>query len=529
MTTTKRLAMTTKRLATRTKRPDLVTKRLTTRTKRLVLRSGALLTLAGRFTAAASPVLGLPNRLVRVMGAVYVFTMPFVQTPPALEPAYTSDRVLRGYLARVLPRDVLAAIEPQLTRVGELAAGPLYDLLLADLKAEPRLTQWDAWGHRVDRDRAHAALEGDGARHRRRRARRDGVRAQARRALARPPVRARLPPRPDHGRLLVPARDDRRRGEDARLDRGNTRLIDRALPRLTSRDPATAWTSGQWMTERTGGSDVAIAETVARHEAGGRLPPLRHQVVHERRRPRRWRSRSRGPKGTRRAERGSRSSTSSSATTTAAMNGIPVNRLKDKLGTRMVPTAELTLDGARGDRRRRGRRTASRTSRRCSTITRTWNAVCAVSGMRTRSRSRATTPGGASRSARRSATSRCTPTRSPGCRPSTRARSTSRSARSSCSGGKRRGRSRRTRRSSCGCSRRSRSSRPASKRCSWRARRSRRSAARATSRTRGCRGSCATRRCCRSGKGRRTCSRSTCCARSRRTARPRRHRGVVKT
>ena len=30
-----------------------------------------------------------------------------------------------------------------------------------------------------------------------------------------------------------------------------------------------------------------------------------------------------------------------------AMNGIAVNRLKDKLGTRMVPTAELTLDGAR--------------------------------------------------------------------------------------------------------------------------------------------------------------------------------------
>ena len=27
------------------------------------------------------------------------------------------------------------------------------------------------------------------------------------------------------------------------------------------------------------------------------------------------------------------------------MNGIQVNRLKEKLGTRMVPTAELTLDG----------------------------------------------------------------------------------------------------------------------------------------------------------------------------------------
>src|SRR6202034_4193167 len=47
---------------------------------------------------------------------------------------------------------------------------------------------------------------------------------------------------------------------------GNREIVDRALPRLLSRDPARAWTSGQWMTERTGGSDVAISETVARKD-----------------------------------------------------------------------------------------------------------------------------------------------------------------------------------------------------------------------------------------------------------------------
>merc|ERR1719453_695206 len=31
----------------------------------------------------------------------------------------------------------------------------------------------------------------------------------------------------------------------------------RAMPHLTSRDPANFWTSGQWMTEMAGGSDVA--------------------------------------------------------------------------------------------------------------------------------------------------------------------------------------------------------------------------------------------------------------------------------
>src|SRR5690606_8957647 len=49
---------------------------------------------------------------------------------------------------------------------------------------------------------------------------------------------------------------------------GNGPLIHRAVSRLTSRDPARFWTSGQWMTEAIGGSDVGLAETVARQRAG---------------------------------------------------------------------------------------------------------------------------------------------------------------------------------------------------------------------------------------------------------------------
>jgi acyl-CoA dehydrogenase len=52
------------------------------------------------------------------------------------------------------------------------------------------------------------------------------------------------------------------------LVHGDRDLVDRAVPRLTSRDPAHAWTSGQWMTERPGGSDVGLSETVAREEGG---------------------------------------------------------------------------------------------------------------------------------------------------------------------------------------------------------------------------------------------------------------------
>lgn len=48
------------------------------------------------------------------------------------------------------------------------------------------------------------------------------------------------------------------------LDASNKAVLESAYARLTSRDPTVAWTSGQWMTERTGGSDVSGTETRAR-------------------------------------------------------------------------------------------------------------------------------------------------------------------------------------------------------------------------------------------------------------------------
>jgi hypothetical protein len=64
-----------------------------------------------------------------------------------------------------------------------------------------------------------------------------------------------------------------------------------------------------------------------------------------------------------------------------AMNGIRVARLKDKLGTRKVPTAELLLDKARarlvGEAANGVRQIVP-----MLTMTRTWNSVCAAASMR---------------------------------------------------------------------------------------------------------------------------------------------------
>ena len=63
------------------------------------------------------------------------------------------------------------------------------------------------------------------------------------------------------------------------------------------------------------------------------------------------------------------------------LNGIRVERLKDKLGTRKVPTAELLLEGTRAELVA-GTTGGTRAIEPMLRITRTWNSVCAASIMR---------------------------------------------------------------------------------------------------------------------------------------------------
>jgi acyl-CoA dehydrogenase len=163
------------------------------------------------------------------------------------------------------------------------------------------------------------------------------------------------------------------------LHGGNQALIERAVPRLTSRDPERFWTSGQWMTESSGGSDVGLGSTEARLQDGawrlhGRkwfTSAATSQMALALARPQ---GNPAGGKGlalfyveTRRAD--------------GSANGFTVNRLKDKLGTRKLPTAELELDGMLaipvGPLRDGVRAMAPMLN-----ITRTWNAVSAASLLR---------------------------------------------------------------------------------------------------------------------------------------------------
>jgi alkylation response protein AidB-like acyl-CoA dehydrogenase len=269
---------------------------------------------------------------------------PFNQSAPQLGNQYDDDRVLRSYLRRALPPDVLAAVEPALREMGELAGGELYTLQLADRLNEPTLTQWDAWGERIDRIDVTTVW-----RRAERLAAEFGVVAAAYECaygrFARPyqfALAYLFHPSTDVYTCPLAMTDGAAR---TLILSGNQPLIDRAVPHLTSRDPATFWTSGQWMTESTGGSDVGASETIACYERddGWRLygrkwftSATTSQMALTLARPE-----GNGPGG-----RGLALFYLELRDEAGRLNGITVNRLKDKLGTRKVPTAELMLDGA---------------------------------------------------------------------------------------------------------------------------------------------------------------------------------------
>ncbi len=302
--------------------------------------------------------------------------MAFHQSPPRLGNPY-DDALLRGWLSRHLPVDALASIEPELAELGALSLD-LARQQQEERLDEPRLVQWDAWGHRVDRIEVSALWK-------------RAARVAAEKGLVASAYERKLG---EHARvhqffmvyLVEPSwsvyscplamTDGAAR---TLLASGNKALIERAVPRLTSRDPELAWTSGQWMTERTGGSDVAISQTVAREEGGRyRLHGTKWFTSATTSQMALTLAR---PEGNPPGGSGLALFYVETRDEAGALNGIRIHRLKDKLGTRSVPTAELDLEGALAVPVA-GLRDGIKNITPMLGITRTWNAVCAVSGMR---------------------------------------------------------------------------------------------------------------------------------------------------
>ena len=261
----------------------------------------------------------------------------FYQEPPRLTNTFEADAALRETLERLFPAEVHARLRPLWHELGEAAAGPLLALARQAQAEPPRHVPYDAWGRRIDEVHVSPAWK----------------------QLQREAVR--------WGLAAVPYENDL--GSLARLHQfalldifapssaiytcylamtdGTVRTLlendagavaARVVPRLTSRDPNEAWTSGQWMTERSGGSDVSGTETVARcgDDGAWRLwgtkwftSAVTSEIALTLARPEGALAGSAGLSlfylELRRPDGG--------------LNGIEILRLKDKLGTRALPTA----------------------------------------------------------------------------------------------------------------------------------------------------------------------------------------------
>src|SRR5437762_1962634 len=302
----------------------------------------------------------------------------FVQEQPRLGNQYDDDAMLRSYLRWRLPAKLLAQVEPDLQRLGHRAAT---DILALGEEAEaspPRHVPYDAWGRRVDRiETSDAWHELD------RISATEGIVATAyERAHG---VNSRID---QFVRLYLFAPSSALYSCPLAMTDGAARFLEvhgddatrATFAHLTSRDPRQFWTSGQWMTERTGGSDVGSTSTIAKCEAGDdyRLHGSKWFTSATTSQVAMTLARIEG------APEGSHGLSVFLITlrdTDGRLRNIRVDRLKDKLGTRALPTAELTLEGTPAQLVG-GAGDGVRKIATLFNVTRVYNAVAAVAGMR---------------------------------------------------------------------------------------------------------------------------------------------------
>jgi acyl-CoA dehydrogenase len=261
---------------------------------------------------------------------------------------YAGDRGLRDLLALYLAPNDLSRLEPHFDRLGALAGGRLDELARVADKHPPVLHARDRFGRDEDWIDYHSSYRemesiafGDFQFH-----------AMSHRAgtlgMDRPlPAVAKyalqyLFVQAEFGLMCPISVTD----TSIHLVRkfGSDELKDYLLPKMLSDDPATQWKGTQFMTERSGGSDVGAIETIARCEDGvWRLSGDKWFCSHADADVALLLARPEGaPAGTRglalfalprRLKDGSR-------------NAYRIVRLKDKLGTRSMASGEILLEGA---------------------------------------------------------------------------------------------------------------------------------------------------------------------------------------
>jgi alkylation response protein AidB-like acyl-CoA dehydrogenase len=330
----------------------------------------------------------------------------FHQDPPHIFNPYLSDTTLQDILETWLPSEVLKAIKIPLQQFGYRCITEVKELGEQCEKNPPKLHQYDAWQNRVDKIETCEAWK-----------KLHDISAEE--GLIRIGYKRNIKDKYSFGkyaRLIQFAKvflfdsncniydcplamtDGAARLIDALLLHDSSKLsqnvrsqLQQVFEHLTSTNPEHFWTSGQWMTEKAGGSDVSGGtQTIAvpskspepwgDYELHGvkfftsstdsnmsfalaRIVQSTHQTSNLDKIPLSlFLVRMRDPNS-------------------GKLNNIQVHRLKKKLGTNPVPTAELTLYGTRALLVGSPGQGVKNISYMLN-ITRTWNAVVASSYMR---------------------------------------------------------------------------------------------------------------------------------------------------
>ncbi|KAJ3094480.1 hypothetical protein HDU97_008030, partial [Phlyctochytrium planicorne] len=278
----------------------------------------------------------------------------FLQNPPSFGNQFDEDPFLKSILRRRLPGSVYNEIESDLSSFGQLVASPEIQEYSRDAQTNlPHVEQYDAWGKRVDR--LHTT---EGWKQMKRISAEHGLIA-----IAYERKYAEFSRLYQFSKLYLFAPACALYGCPLAMTDGAARVIElkgdsdmknKAYKNLTSRDPKLFWTSGQWMTERPGGSDVG------RTESNAYPSPNPAEVTIN---GFKWFSsatdsdmtlllaREHDREG--KAKEGSKGLSLFYAElrdSKGTLNGIKIVRLKNKYGTKPLPTAELELEGMKARR-----------------------------------------------------------------------------------------------------------------------------------------------------------------------------------
>ncbi|CAG7828097.1 unnamed protein product [Allacma fusca] len=186
----------------------------------------------------------------------------FWQGQPKLGNTYLNDGFLQRVLKRVLPAEAFADINSDLTRLGARCVTEIQahgDQVEAN---QPYLKQYDAWGNRIDQvvtDPSWSKLK-------------DIAAEEGLVSIAYEKKYAEFSRLYQYAKIYLYSPSSGLWSCPLAMTDGAAKIFtdlklpefDYPLKRLTTRNPEEFWSSGQWMTERKGGSDVGSGtETIA--------------------------------------------------------------------------------------------------------------------------------------------------------------------------------------------------------------------------------------------------------------------------